>query len=213
MALIYCVDCGNKISDKAKQCPKCGCPIEESIKLYCDECGNEVHKNDKACLSCGCPLDVVTSIENTTINNNNNSNQNNNYEKEFEITKIEIDNERIKKYQTIVLVIAIVGFISIICPIYCLILYYIFGTCRNNILILTNKRIKGRINVWFTTATIDIPLDRIDNIYYVRQFGENKVIISSSSGSKSVMLVKNGEEFCKTTMQEIEKYKRYIYSK
>lgn len=28
MALIICVECGHKISDKAKSCPHCGCPIE-----------------------------------------------------------------------------------------------------------------------------------------------------------------------------------------
>ena len=32
MALIKCVDCGKDISDKAKACPHCGCPIEESTK-------------------------------------------------------------------------------------------------------------------------------------------------------------------------------------
>ena len=28
MALIYCTECGNQVSDKAKSCPNCGCPIE-----------------------------------------------------------------------------------------------------------------------------------------------------------------------------------------
>ena len=26
MAIINCNECGNEISDKAKNCPKCGCP-------------------------------------------------------------------------------------------------------------------------------------------------------------------------------------------
>lgn len=29
MSLIFCSECGNKFSDKAKACPSCGCPIEE----------------------------------------------------------------------------------------------------------------------------------------------------------------------------------------
>ena len=29
MALIKCTECGNAISDKAKFCPKCGCPLSE----------------------------------------------------------------------------------------------------------------------------------------------------------------------------------------
>ena len=30
MALIKCPECGREISDKAKACPHCGCPIESS---------------------------------------------------------------------------------------------------------------------------------------------------------------------------------------
>ena len=29
MALIKCPECGSEISDKAKMCPRCGCPVEE----------------------------------------------------------------------------------------------------------------------------------------------------------------------------------------
>ena len=32
MALINCVDCGKAVSDKAKICPNCGCPIECSLE-------------------------------------------------------------------------------------------------------------------------------------------------------------------------------------
>ena len=28
MSLIKCSECGNQVSEKASQCPKCGCPIE-----------------------------------------------------------------------------------------------------------------------------------------------------------------------------------------
>ncbi len=27
MALIKCTECGNEISEKAEQCPHCGCPL------------------------------------------------------------------------------------------------------------------------------------------------------------------------------------------
>ena len=33
MAIISCKDCNNPISDKAKQCPKCGCPVVQKNKL------------------------------------------------------------------------------------------------------------------------------------------------------------------------------------
>lgn len=32
MALIKCSECGNEVSDKAKACPNCGCPIEKAIE-------------------------------------------------------------------------------------------------------------------------------------------------------------------------------------
>lgn len=30
LALINCPECGKEVSDKAKSCPNCGCPIEDS---------------------------------------------------------------------------------------------------------------------------------------------------------------------------------------
>lgn len=39
MALIKCEECGKEISDKAKSCPKCGCPIENAKII---EIGNEI---------------------------------------------------------------------------------------------------------------------------------------------------------------------------
>ena len=55
MALIKCTKCGHMISDKAKKCPKCGCPttkeeekpvhIEEAQPLYDEEDnGGSSHK-------------------------------------------------------------------------------------------------------------------------------------------------------------------------
>lgn len=32
MALIKCTECGAQISDRARKCPSCGCPIEEILK-------------------------------------------------------------------------------------------------------------------------------------------------------------------------------------
>lgn len=33
MAMIKCSECGNKVSDKAEKCPKCGCPIKDTLEL------------------------------------------------------------------------------------------------------------------------------------------------------------------------------------
>lgn len=37
MALIKCADCGKEVSDRAKTCPNCGCPIECSIVEFSDK--------------------------------------------------------------------------------------------------------------------------------------------------------------------------------
>jgi uncharacterized membrane protein YvbJ len=36
MALINCSECGKMISDKAKNCPECGCPINSNDKTDVD---------------------------------------------------------------------------------------------------------------------------------------------------------------------------------
>ena len=32
--LVTCPECGNQVSDKAKACPKCGCPIDEILAQF-----------------------------------------------------------------------------------------------------------------------------------------------------------------------------------
>lgn len=48
MALILCPECGEKISDKAKNCVHCGCKI-----TVCPECGNATAGDVKTCSICG----------------------------------------------------------------------------------------------------------------------------------------------------------------
>ena len=42
MALIKCEECGEEISDKAQECPGCGCPINspKTEKSKCPSCGS-----------------------------------------------------------------------------------------------------------------------------------------------------------------------------
>ncbi len=67
MALIKCEECGKEISDKAKQCIYCGCPIESGSKIICEECGNELSSSDKVCNKCGCPVEIE-EVEEENIN-------------------------------------------------------------------------------------------------------------------------------------------------
>lgn len=66
MALIKCRECGQMVSDKAKQCLKCGAPIEKPE--YCAECGGAMRATDAMCPSCGCPKEIVQNEQ--VINNN-----------------------------------------------------------------------------------------------------------------------------------------------
>ena len=58
MALITCVECGNKVSDKAECCPECGCPVE--LKITCFECGASISDKNEICPKCGVPLKEIS---------------------------------------------------------------------------------------------------------------------------------------------------------
>lgn len=53
MALIKCSECGEKVSDKAKECPKCGCPITDDMwERKCDSCGDIIPAGKQKCPHC-----------------------------------------------------------------------------------------------------------------------------------------------------------------
>lgn len=65
MALITCTECGREISDKAKKCPNCGCPIQvakkkenrtENAIIECPECHKAVNADTVVCPYCGVRL-------------------------------------------------------------------------------------------------------------------------------------------------------------
>lgn len=60
MALIKCSECGKDVSDTAKSCIHCGCPIEK--KVVCSECGLETSEANNVCPNCGNKLGTNFSI-------------------------------------------------------------------------------------------------------------------------------------------------------
>jgi len=61
MGLIRCPECGTQISDKARECPKCGFPIYLEVNSsmenkICDFCGSENEHYAKFCTNCGAGL-------------------------------------------------------------------------------------------------------------------------------------------------------------
>lgn len=53
MALIKCLECNKKISDKSENCPHCG---HKNDNTTCPECGTVVKSSDNTCPECGFPL-------------------------------------------------------------------------------------------------------------------------------------------------------------
>lgn len=53
MPLITCIECQNKVSDLAKDCPHCGAPVFISLKTKCFECGNPLEHGETLCKNCG----------------------------------------------------------------------------------------------------------------------------------------------------------------
>lgn len=62
MSLIECPECGKQISDKAKSCPNCGCPIKEFSESQETIVPTELSEDDKPemfrCVKCNKPLPV-----------------------------------------------------------------------------------------------------------------------------------------------------------
>ena len=65
MAMIICTECGREISDKAKKCPNCGCPIQvakkkekrtENAIIECPECHKAINADTVVCPYCGVRL-------------------------------------------------------------------------------------------------------------------------------------------------------------
>ena len=65
MALVKCSECGKQVSDQAKVCVHCGCPIEK--KQFCPECGKEVSDKATVCPTCGCPINNTSLPEPQTV--------------------------------------------------------------------------------------------------------------------------------------------------
>ncbi len=207
MALIKCVECGKEFSDKASACIHCGCPLEESKKYFCEECGKEIYLKDEMCKNCGCPI----SINNNKVVKKSNSSTRN--DEEYEVARIIIDEDRLNKFNRINLFLAIVLTITIIPGIYLWLYYFYIKGCRNNELVLTNKRIKGKIRMFLNTTRIDIPLDKIESIHTDEIFKMQSIVIRSGGAAKSALFSLNGEEFCQKAIEEMENYKYSVYNR
>jgi hypothetical protein len=63
MALVDCPECERKVSDKAGECPGCGCPVQEMLieGISCPECGVENLRQAVSCGECGYPISEMDS--------------------------------------------------------------------------------------------------------------------------------------------------------
>lgn len=63
MAMMYCPNCGQPVSDKAVTCVHCGFVLKEPEKKVCPECGQELEDGVTVCPNCGCPIDESTGTK------------------------------------------------------------------------------------------------------------------------------------------------------
>ena len=83
----------------------------------------------------------------------------------------------------------------------CGLLVAVFAVLRyvNIKLVLTDKRVFGRVNIW-RTVSFDVPLDKIDNIivsfsFWGKMFNYATVTVKSVMGDHKYKYVKSAEEF------------------
>ena len=63
MAMIQCPNCGETISDKAKNCVHCGYALQSEEKRHCFECGHELENDVTVCPKCGCPVEKEIDVD------------------------------------------------------------------------------------------------------------------------------------------------------
>ena len=208
MALIKCSEGGKEISDKARNCIHCGCPIKER-KIICVECGQEIEQGKNICMNCGYKIKTEEAFKDKA-----NSDY---YEQELEIARLKIDYSRIEQIQIIFIILGIIFCLTIFGILFGIVCFFaaaFYAGCKRNNIILTNRRIKGIIKLWGTIESVDIPLDKIDSITCsYAWFNNQKLIITSNTKIRGVVFTLNTEDFCEITLKEIEKYKEYIYRK
>ena len=216
MALIKCTECGHEISDKAKSCIYCGCPIEEqnikSIKKGEIELTNKNNETENKEVLINTEKEFKTKKSKT----------------EKEIIKAEIDIERIDyEYKTAVvgIIISIIIlemfytsidksiflttlFISIliITPIF-LMLYFTTKAQKKAYLVLTSERIYGTTPISIgQTLEIDFPIKQISAISKISKRKSNSLIVEVSSSTRYIInYVKNADEFRKEFLNVIKK--------
>ncbi len=189
--------------------------------IKCSECGNEISDKATSCIHCGCPVITENVNKNKSIDDSI----------EYEIISAQIDYETINRWKIrllafywipaicVILYVALTGtreLIEVTSPIFfcvgipftiVIILYY--GSLKNTELILTNKRIKGRVlcfAIMGKILDIDFPLNKINAITKQTGFICDSIAILSSSVTYYINYVENAEEFKNRAMKEIDRY-------
>ena len=73
---MYCRNCGEKIPDDAKVCPKCGAKqVDDTPEtIFCKHCGAEIDADCIICPKCGKQVQEVKSATPNIVINNSNTN-------------------------------------------------------------------------------------------------------------------------------------------
>lgn len=202
MTLIKCSECDKIYSDKATNCPVCSCPTEYSLvneKRDKKEIRNDVNQdiNNKE-------VDIIKEIEIMCA--------------EFDFKYINIISLVIKLliipfivYRTFMIFsinksIISIDLITIVFLIFMFWLSAMVKRSKKNVLVVTNKRICGKINNIISTNEINFPLNKISSLIITKMLGIKTLMIEVSSSTKyRVTYIKNAEEIKNKLLELIEK--------
>ena len=184
MALIKCTECGKEFSDKAGACPSCACPVDKMDKSLEVEVKPEIKKE-------------VNSKE------------------EIELDRTIIDKAKIGilvgffVFMILIMILLSLSIGMIQITLFPWFIYLIIGikisNYYKNFIILTNKRIKGKIYRLLGSIEIDIPIDKVNAIFTTKNMGISGLSISSAfAKTYHLIFIKNASEFREKTMNMID---------
>lgn len=201
MALIKCKECGKEISDKAKVCVNCGCPINVIEKEEIKEQKVSKKKDDKV---------ILVSKRDKSLNFFKNL-----YPKVLGaiivvaiVVIVGMENS-LSTYSNSRGNATLFGFLLVILP--CIILLVICNIMYNNAkktnITLTNKELFGVVYKVGSVSSITFPLDKISSINTIKLFGliDGIMIIPFNGVPQKIFFIDNGEEFRQTLLIEINK--------
>lgn len=190
MALIKCQECGKEISDKAKTCVNCGCPIKDNnIATPKKSTGNKKAIFDENLIKKNSIIKIILIIIIFLIMGIILGNIFSSYTVEY--------NPRAGRMMGVESFGAI-GFITwIVGIVWAILIFIAMNNYLKQELIVDNEKVYGKIKSVFHLLEVNIPINQVSSISMVNSsipFEPTKLCLSSSSQKYLVGYILNSEE-------------------